>query len=90
MPDERIENSFGDWDDGSSGGDEYGSIGRLKGKKGLSISGKFGGRGSTESGIGQKIVPMPRLKLETLPNYHGNFNECINHMFGKGKKEKEN
>jgi hypothetical protein len=90
MPDEKIENSFGDWDDGSSGADEYGSIGRLKGKKGLSISGKFGGRGSTESGIGQKIVPMPRLKLETLPNYHGNFNECINHMFGKGIKEKEN
>lgn len=32
---------------------------------------------------------VPRLKLETLPNYHGKFNECINHLFNK-QKEKNN
>jgi hypothetical protein len=89
MPDERVENSFGEDEEWSEGGGEYGSMGGKGGRKGLSISGKFGGRGSTESGIGGRVVPMPRLKLETLPNYHGNFSESINHMFGKIKKEKE-
>lgn len=34
--------------------------------------------------------PVPRLKLETLPNYHGKFNDCINHLFLKDKQQKSN